>query len=98
MDMSEDTCLMFIEQIKLNFPACDGSEEPGPEDTLYHDEDEDGNPAPYRWLEISRPSDLPVPLQAGRVKFYRMPAQEVMEINDRYFKKVAVYTPGSKLN
>lgn len=98
LDMSEDTCLMFIEQIKLNFPACDGSEEPGPEDTLYHDEDEDGNPAPYRWLEISRPSDLPVPLQAGRVKFYRMPAQEVMEINDRYFKKVAVYTPGSKLN
>ena len=63
-----------------------------------YDEDEEGNPAPYRWIEISKPSGLPKPLEAGRVKFYRMPAQEVMEINDRYFKKVAVYTSDSKLN
>ncbi len=98
LDMSQEMCLMFIEQIKLNFQLCDGTEEPRPEDTLYYDEDQDGNPAPYRWLEISEPSNLPEPLQAGRVMFYRMPAQEVMEINKRFFKKVAVYTSGARLN
>lgn len=98
LDMTEETCLMFIEQIKLNFPKCQGTETPGPEDTLYYEEDEDGNPAPYRWLEITKPDKLGKPLEAGRVRFYNMEATEVMEINNRFFKKLAVYTPDSKLN
>ena len=98
LDMSEETCLMFIEQIKLHFPMCTGQEEPGPEDTWYYDEDEKGNPVPYRWHEISNPGNLPQPLQAGRVKFYRMEVMEVMEVNGRYFKKLPVYTSDTKLN
>lgn len=98
LDMAEETCLMFMEQIKLHFPACKGDEAPRPEDTLYYDEDEEGNQVPYRWIEISKPADLPEPLQAGRVKFYRGPVQETMEVNNRFFKKIAVYTPGSNLN
>ena len=46
LDMSEETCLMFMEQIKLHFEACRGDEEPRPEDTLYYDEDEGGNQVP----------------------------------------------------
>lgn len=98
LDMTEETCLMFMEQIKLNFPKCEGTESPSAKDTLYYEEDEDGNPAPYRWLEISKPDKLGKALDAGRVRFYRMEAMEVMEINGRFFKKLPVYTPDSKLN
>ena len=99
LDMSEETCLMFIEQIKLHFAACQGNEEPRPEDTLYYDEDESGKQKPYRWLECqAKPDKLPEPLQAGRVKFYRTEVREYMEIGGRYFKKVPVYTTGSDLN
>ena len=71
----------------------------GPEDTLYYDEDEEGNQVPYRWVEcLAKPEKLPEPLLAGRVKFYRGEVREYMEIGGRFFKKVTVYTPGSKLN
>lgn len=97
--MSEETCLMFMEQIKLHFTPCKGDEEPGPEDTLYYEEDEQGQRKPYRWVEcLAVPDNLPEPLQAGRVKFYRTETREIMEINNRYFKKIPVYTPDSSLN
>ena len=99
LDMSEETCLMFLEQIKLHFATCQGDEEPGPEDTLYYEEDEQGQRKPYRWVEcLAVPENLPEPLQAGRVKFYRTETREIMEINHRYFKKIPVYTPDSSLN
>ena len=99
LDMSEETCLMFMEQIKLHFEACRGDEVPRPEDTLYYDEDEEGNQVPYRWVEcLAKPEKLPEPLLAGRVKFYRGQVREYMEIGGRFFKKVTVHTPGSKLN
>ena len=98
LDMSVDTCRMFMEQIKIHFPLCQGDEVPGPEDTLYYDEDEEGKPAPYRWVEISAPDNLPEAVQAGKVKFYRGQVQEFMEVNGRFFKKIPVYTPDSKLN
>ena len=54
---------------------------------------------PYRWVEcLAKPEKLPEPLLAGRVKFYRGEVREYMEIGGRFFKKVTVYTPGSKLN
>ena len=99
LDMSEETCLMFIEQIKLHFAQCNGDEEPAPEDTLYYEEDEQGQRKPYRWIECQAvPKNLPEPLQAGRVKFYRTETREIMEIGGRYFKKLPVYKPGSSLN
>lgn len=99
LDMSEETCLMFIEQIKLHFAACKGDEEPRPEDTLYYDEDEEGKRIPYRWVEcLVKPDNLPKPLEAGRVKFYRTDVREIMETAGRFFKKIPVYTAGSSLN
>lgn len=99
LDMSEQTCLMFIEQIKQHFAICRKDEEPRPEDTLYYDEDESGRQKPYRWVEcLAVPEKLPEPLQAGRARFYRTKVREYMEIGGRYFKKVPVYTPGSKLS
>ena len=60
---------------------------------------EEGNQVPYRWVEcLAKPEKLPEPLLAGRVKFYRGEVREYMEIGGRFFKKVTVYTPGSKLN
>lgn len=97
LDMSVETCMMFIEQIKMHFAACDGTESPRPQDTLYYDEDAEGKPISYRWLEISAPSNLPEPIVAGRVKFYRMAEQEVMEVNGRFFRKLEVYTGDGNL-
>lgn len=99
LDMSEETCLMFMEQIKLHFAPCRGDEEPRPEDTLYYEEDEEGRQKPYRWVEcLAVPEKLPEPLQAGRVRFYRTAAREIMEAGGRYFKKIPVYTSDTTLN
>ena len=97
--MSVETCMMFIEQIKLHFAACDGTESPRPEDTVYYDQDENGREFSYRWIEITSPLlKLENPMVAGRVKFYRSPQQEIMEINGRYFRRVEIYTGDSELN
>lgn len=97
LDMSEETCLMFIEQIKLHFAACAGDETPKNEETIYYDEDETGR-HPYRWIECSKPDELPKPMQAGRVTFYRGDFREYMEVHGRFFKKLPVYTSDTKLN
>ena len=99
LDMSVETCMMFIEQIKLHFAACDGNESPRPEDTVYYDQEENGREFSYRWIEITSPLlKLENPMVAGRVKFYRSTQQEIMEINGRYFRRVEIYTGDSELN
>lgn len=96
LDMAPVLCQMFIEQIKKNFPACQGTEEPRPEDTIYYDDRGTAAEKAYRWLETSRPAKLSEPLAAGRVKFYERGS--IMEAAGRFFKKIEIYMKATKLD
>ena len=96
LDLPDELCRLFIEQIKKSFLPCMGNEQPRPEDTVYYDE-QDGQREPYRWQEIERPRSLGEPLQAGRVRFYQT-EPEVMEVQERFFRKMPVYTEDSRLD
>ncbi len=98
LDMSEETCKMFIEQIKLHFAACSGSEKPRPEDMIYYENQ--GDPElekAFRWTEVPRPADPGPALEAGRVKYYSAGEQELLEIHGRFFKRLEVYTGRTQL-
>lgn len=97
LDMPEEMCRMFIEQIRLNFAACAGTEKPRLEDTIYYEHQGEENEQAYRWLEIDRPVDPGKPLEAGRVKFYTGPEDEIMEAGGRFFRKLKLYTPKTEL-
>ncbi len=99
LDMPEDLCKVFIEQIEKAFEACDGTESPRPEDTLYYDEPEGKNPPKaYRWIEISKPENLGEPMEAGRVNFYGEGHREFMEASGRFCRRTEVYTKDSPLH
>ena len=97
LDMAEEMCQMFIEQIKLNFAACRGDEQPRPEDTIYYDNPGEENETAYRWLEIDRPASPGRALEAGRVRFYEQGKDEIMEAGGRFFRKLEIYTDKTKL-
>ena len=92
LDMPEEMCQVFIEQIKANFEACAGTEQPRAQDTVYYEHQGEENEKAFRWIETDAPADPGQPITAGRVKFYGKEQQEIMEINGRFFKKLAVYT------
>ena len=99
LDMPEEMCRMFIEQIKLNFAACDGTEKPRPEDEIYYENQ--GDPErekAFRWVEIPAPGTLGPALEAGRAKYYTAGDQELLEIHGRFFKRIEVYTEKSRLS
>lgn len=94
LDMSPVLCQMFIEQIKRNFPMCDESVKPSPEETIYYD-GPDGS-KPYRWIETDCPKNPGEPVAAGRVSFYQH--GRLMEAQGRFFKKIEVYTKDTPVN
>ena len=96
LDMPENICRLFIEQIKKNFLPCDGSEKPVEEEKLYYDNKGQENERTFYWQEISNPGHLGRPIVAGRVKFYGQETHEIMEINDRFFKKIIVNNADKK--
>ncbi len=97
LDMPEEMCRMFIEQIKLNFKRCKGTEQPRSEDTIYYDHQGEENEQAYRWLEIAQPANPGKALEAGRVRFYMKGEQEIMEAGGRFFRKLSLYTPKTEL-
>ena len=88
IDMPENICNMFIEQIKLNFPMCKGTEKPRKSQTIYYDNKDQENERAYIWKEIKKPEQLGESMSAGRVTFYGQDSQQIMKINERFFKKV----------
>lgn len=99
LDMPEEICQMFIEQIKLNFEACTGDEQPSSEEEIYYEEGADGKEISYKWLEIEKPAGLGKFIEAGRVRFYDMQGdQEIMSLQERYFRKVQIHTKESPLS
>ena len=99
IDMPEHVCRMFIEQIKLNFAACDGTEKPRAEDAVYYENVGEDSEQAFTWQEIEKPAELGRFIEAGRVRFYETAAgKDILCINDRYFKKVIVHAKASKLN
>lgn len=99
IDMPEHICTMFIEQIKVHFAACRGDEQPRSEDEIYYDETPEGENIAYKWQEIEKPDQLGRFIEAGRVKVYEpWPDQEIMCINERYFKKIFIYTDKTPLS
>ncbi|WP_196594115.1 hypothetical protein [Pectinatus sottacetonis] len=88
IDMPENICRIFIEQIKKNFPLCTGNEKPTKRDKIYYDNKGQNNERAFIWKEIKRPENPGIPVIAGRVNFYGHETQEIMEINNRFFKKI----------
>lgn len=99
LDMPEEICQMFIEQIKLHFTACNGDEQPSSEEEVYYEESADGKEIAYKWLEIEKPAKLGKFIEAGRVRFYDVQGdQEIMSLQERYFRKVQIHTKESPLS
>jgi hypothetical protein len=98
IDMPEEMCQMFIEQIQRNFACCDGTEKPRAQDTLYFENQGETDEKTYRWLEIAKPTGLGPAIEAGRVKFYNLQNEEIMEADGRFFRKLVVYTPDTTLD
>ena len=99
LDMPERICQMFIEQITKNFAACQGDEKPRSEDEIYYDNLGEENEQAYKWLEIEKPAGLGKFIEAGRVRFYDMQGdQEIMSLQERYFRKVQIHTKESPLS
>ena len=98
LDMPEEMCRMFIEQIKLNFAPCDGTEKPRPEDEIYYENQGDPEQEKaFRWVEISAPQDPGPALEAGRAKYYSAGENVLLEINGRFFRQLEIYTGNTKL-
>ena len=98
LDMPEEMCRMFIEQIKLNFAPCDGTEKPRPEDEIYYENQGDPEQEKaFRWVEISAPKDPGPALEAGRAKYYSAGENVLLEINGRFFRQLEIYTGNTKL-
>ncbi|MDQ0202739.1 DUF3846 domain-containing protein [Pectinatus haikarae] len=96
LDMPEKMCRIFIEQIKQNFSACDGSEKPDDEDKIYYDNKGQENERAFYWQEIKKPVHPGRSIAAGRVNFYGQEDHEIMEINGRFFKKVTAGVKAKK--
>ena len=98
LDMPEEMCRMFIEQIKLNFAPCDGTEKPRPEDEIYYENQGDPEQEKaFRWVEIPAPQDPGPALEAGRAKYYSAGENVLLEINGRFFRQLEIYTGNTKL-
>lgn len=98
--MPEKVCQMFIEQIKLNFKPCNGDEKPAAGAEVYLENEGTPEEIAYKWHEIEKPAGLENAqyIQAGRAKWLQCEAQEVLEINQRYFKQVPVNRGKTPLN
>jgi len=96
--MPEELCTMFIEQIRKNFAACDGTEKPRSIDEVYYEDQDGDSDRAFKWSEIDRPAKLGPAIVAGRVKFYDVKNKEIMEINGRFFKQIDIYTQNTPLS
>lgn len=90
VDIPEQVCQMFIEQIKLNFKPCNGDEKPATRARVYLENEGTPEERAYEWVEIEKPAGIEKAqyVQAGRAKLFQCDSREVLEINQRYFRQV----------
>ncbi len=98
VNMPENICNMFIEQIKANFEQCKGDEKPRSQDEVYVEFPDSENERSFKWREIEKPEHVDKFVQAGRAKLIKHDEYEVIELNGRYFKQVTIATKKTPLN
>lgn len=92
MDITEEVCNYFIEQLKINLTPCKGDEKPDPKHEIYVENVGTPEERSFRWLEIDKPENVDEFIAAGRAKMIKHPDYEIIEINGRYFRQVTVST------
>ena len=92
VDMPEQVCHMFIEQIKSSFEPCQGDEKPSSKGEIYIENEGTPEERAYKWVEIEKPANVDRFLQAGRAKLIQNEEYEVIEIHGRYFRQVTIAT------
>lgn len=92
MDITEEVCNYFIEQLKINLQPCKGDEKPDPKHEVFIENYGTPEARSFKWVEIEKPEKVDEFIAAGRAKLIKHPEYEVIEINGRYFKQVTVST------
>ncbi len=92
MDITEEVCNYFIEQLKINLLPCKGDEKPDPKHEIFIENYGTPEQRSFKWVEIEKPEKVDEFIAAGRAKLIKHPEYEVIEINGRYFKQVTVST------
>lgn len=87
MDITEEVCQYFIEQLKKNLMPCKGDEKPDPKHEVYVENVGTPEERSFKWVEIEKPAKVDKFIPAGRAKLIEHPKYEVVEINNRYFRR-----------
>lgn len=99
VSMPEHICQMFIEQIRRNFTACKGDEQPRSQDEVYTEYLEDGKQRQFKWHRCDKPASYKQCIKAGRANLLILDNDETMlELNGCYFQQIDIYTAETPLH
>lgn len=90
LDIPEDICRFFIENLEQNLARCSGDEKPDAEAEIYTENAGTADERRFRWQEVERPRMVKKFIGNGRVRIVDDGICDIIEINGRYFKQITV--------
>lgn len=90
LNIPEDICRVFIENLERHLARCSGQEKPGPEAEIYTENAGTPDERSFRWQEVECPEAVDKFIGSGRVRIVDDGICDTIEINGRYFKQIAV--------
>jgi hypothetical protein len=90
IDIPEDICQLFIENLNQHLERCNGDEKPDPSAEIYTENAGTPEEHSFKWQEVERPENIQKIIGNGRVKIVDNGTCNIIEIKGRYFKQVTV--------
>lgn len=97
LDIPEDICTFFIENLDKSLLRCKGDEKPDPSAEIYTEGVGTAEERSFKWQEVECPPNVTKYIGSGRVKIVDDGVCDVILINGRYFRQITVENKNNPL-